>query len=436
MSRWLPPLLLILLAVLAGLAATRLEVVHYVAHEPPSMEVQQNPFLAAGRLLSRYGHETRHLPRYQGRHHLPDTDSLMVLQQGSTPLEESRGRELLDWVTDGGWLVLGTRGGEERTTGHRPLLDALGLELAPGEDAPPDPWRERPFADHLISPTELLRRFCASEREELRRQCINVLCGNPGHVPPNTRLERQGTMLQLEPDPRWSFRDKGGETLETEDAAVLSRGGNRHGTQWLEVQVGQGRVMLITDAGIWNNNRLHYLDHARLLETLASERTATRLVSGTAIPLLHVWLWQRAWPLILPLLLLLALWLWRRIPRRGPRLYPLPDNGRDFIAHLRAAGLLLWRRGDTATLLEPLRKEIRATLERQGVAPEQMTRHIALHTQLEPERIEAAMTAVPEEREALVDLVATLQTIRNHYGQYGTTGAGRRHGATAGTSPQ
>ncbi len=424
MSRWLPTLVLLVLAGLLVLLFSRLESVRTVHHGEPPARVQQNPYLAAVRFLERRDLDARHFPAVAAAPRLPRPDSLLVLEQGSQRLDESSSRELLDWVLDGGLLVLAVEGtdtppGVPIQPRHQ-LLEQLGIELLPGEDPPPDPYRERPFAEHLAGPLEVFWRFCRSERDDLRRQCIQIMCGDPERIPPDTRVERyqDEDTLRLELNPRWRFHQKAAEAVKPLRDPIRARGSNRHGTQLLELALGRGRLLLITDAGIWNNRRLHYLDHARLLDELAAERERAWFISGMAMPPLHLWLWQRAWPLILAAALLLALWLWRQIPRRGPILEDAGGGNRDFLGHLQAAGLLLWRRGDTDTLLVPLREQVRDALRRRGVPEHRMEEHIAGHTGLDARDVHEAFAGRPREREELVAAISTLQTIRNHYGNH------------------
>lgn len=427
MNRWFPPLLMLVLAALLVLLFSRLESVRTVQHGEPPARVQQNPYLAAIRFLERRELDARHFPAVAPAPRLPATDSLLVLEQGSQRLDQPASAELLDWVLDGGLLVLAVEGTDTppglRAEPRHQLLEQLGIELVPGEDPPPDPYRERPFAEHLAGAVEVFWRFCRSEQQELRQQCIRIMCGDPDDpdsVLPDTRMERRhdDDTLRLELNPRWSFHKKAAQAVDPVRDPVRARGSNRHGTQLLELSLGSGRLVLLTDAGIWNNRRLHYLDHARLLDELSADRARAWFISGMAVPTLPVWLWQQAWPLILAAALLLALWLWRRIPRQGPVLESARSGNRGFLNHLQAAGLLLWRRGDTDTLLAPLREEVRGALQRRGVPERHMEQHIVGHTGLEAGAIHEALTGRPREREELVAVISTLQTIRNRYGNH------------------
>ena len=419
--RWIALFLLVCTAGAALVLGGFVERVQHVEHQAPAARVQQNPFLAATRFLEQRGHRARHYPALSPAARLPDTDALLIVEQNRRRLDEAASQQLLDWVMAGGALVLSVRGDAMDPDDTRPrhkLLEQLDLEVVASHDAPPDPYRRRPFADHRSGTAELFWRLCRSEHDELRQQCISAMCGDPERTPVDTLVEHSNgePAMRLEADSRWHLKTKGNGHTETDPEMIRARGGNRHGTQFLELAPGEGRLVLLTDAGIWNNERLHYLDHARLLAELSAGRTEARFISAIVIPSLHAWLWERAWPLILAALAMLAAWLWRRMPRRGPRLDPGQEAPKDFLAHLRAAGLLLWRRGDSIELLAPLRADIHAALQQRGIEEQQQLRHICEHTGLAEEQVRQALSAVPRERAELTMIVSTLQDIRKQYG--------------------
>lgn len=172
---------------------------------------------------------------------------------------------------------------------------------------------------------------------------------------------------------------------------------------WQQIPWGDGRVTLLTDIGLFDNERLPDYDHADFLWTLVqrAERDGeVWLQYRTLVPSLAQLLWQHAWmPLAgLVLTLLAALRLYGR--RLGPLLVPRSGERRRLVEHLQASSRFLWRRGAGPALL-------------------QAARQYALH-RLERRRADAARTIVlddsdqPLTERELVDVLQRLQRFNRH----------------------
>ena len=420
--RWLKWLLAILLVLLLAALISRLEVRQVVEHLPPSAAVQGNPFLAATRLLERHDIGSRHFPVGR-RLHLPAQDTLLVLDQTRARLDQRTSDELLEWLGKGGHLVMAVRGHEHDTAAEwrqrLPLLSELGINIDPvaeGWDAD----TASPFQSQLEQAGELFMRLCAGTSGELRELCETALCQTSA-MPPDTRLPGSGgtRTWRAQLDSGWHLWLPMSEVETSQDDApsitVRQRwqGDNSHGTQLLNLQVGNGQLTLLTSVNLWHNSRLHWLDHAGLLLRLASEQRNVWFASALSVPPLHLWLWQRSWPLLIALLTLLALFIGYQLPRRGPMLQAPADKPQDFSRHLLAAGQLLERHGDHSALLAPLRQQVLSKLTRRGITARRAPRWCASHTGLDRESIRQALQDHPNDRQQLVTTINTLQQLRN-----------------------
>lgn len=413
---WLKALLGVLLLLLLGLLISRLEIQQVVEHRPTPAPVAGNPFLAASRLLDGYHIDSRHFPVGQ-RLHLPNLQTLLVLDQTRARLDPQTSDALHDWLSAGGHLVMAVRAQEHDSAAEwrqrLPLLSELGLSIEMTEQGW-DPEVEDPFLAQLEHAGELFMRLCVGATTELREMCETALCKGP-ELPPDTILTGLTTQhpWRAQLDSTWHLSLEDPALAEESAASLRLTGGNPQGDQLLMLDVGGGRLTLLTSVGLWHNERLHWLDHAALLQYLASDHRAVWFASAISVPPLHIWLWQRSWPLIISLLVILALFIGYQLPRRGPLLQPADNQPQDFSRHLLAAGQLLERRGDYSALLAPLRRQVLGKLAQHGISARRAPRWCAKHTHLSRAAISSALQDQPTDRQHLVTLVDTLQQLRN-----------------------
>ena len=397
----LPGVLLgITLILLAVLLLSRCEHYRYVQHDAPPAKVLNNPFYAAGILLEEQGRSARTLHGNAALFPLPPTDTLLILDQARSGLDEWRARALLAWAADGGTLMVATGPAPDLSSGagdhgepqreqHDPLLSPLGIvvtrsDVAVTGDSP------APFADQLLGMEGMFHRFCLYAGEDRGSDCEQVMCGRqrtlydtpvfplnttqgitdtPRRIAFDARIDLQHANL-LDGQQYGDHHDQhiaplNGMALPT--APILTdTGSNAAGTQLLQLAYGAGHIIVVTDLAPWHNDQLHYLDHAWMLAHLSAERRQVWFVQGLTLPPLHHWLWRTAAPLMLALALLLGLFIWRHLPRRGTLLEDTDTRSGDFLDHLLASGRLLWRTGQHTTLMAGLREQVRLRLRHHG----------------------------------------------------------------------
>ncbi|MCH8543687.1 MAG: DUF4350 domain-containing protein [Alcanivorax sp.] len=400
-SSLLPRILLgITLILLTALLLTRCERYSYVQHNSPPAKVLSNPFYAAGQLLDQRGRPARTLHGNGALFPLPATNTLLILDQERSGLDDQRARLLRQWVANGGLLLVAT--GPARDAAHSgqnaqsehldALLSPLGIvvqrsDVAVSGDGPV------PFADQLLGMEGLFHRFCLYAGEEIGSDCERAMCGRqrtlydtpvyaldaphddlgrPRRIGFDARIDLHHDDL-LHGDAETFDSEMGDENTAwyansgLSTTPILTRAaGNAAGTQLLQLEYGAGRIIVVTDLTPWHNNQLHYLDHAWMLDHLSAGSRQVWFVQGLTMPPLHHWLWQKAAPLILALMLLLVLFLWHNLPRRGTLLDDTSARPGDFLDHLLASGRLLWRTGQQAALLSGLREQVRLRLSQHG----------------------------------------------------------------------
>lgn len=418
---WLLPIPLLL--------AAMFEPYEYIRHGTEPLAVRHNAHAAAERLLTRWGHDSRHILSAGALFPLPPTDTLLILSEQRGMISGDRAAALHDWVRNGGQLVVTARplpqgyveeSVEEnvaRWRDHDPLLFALGL-TAHRTDAP-RPGPETPdFIAQYLDAATLFEQFCVNASAELREKCIGALCRHNDPMV-DSHLAGPAGDRRLGLYPGLAFRhvqlgDAEAPRPEEPLAAGLSwHADNDWGVPMARFRLGEGRLTVLSSLDIWNNQQLHLLDHAWLLQWLSDGAGPVWFVRNMDMPPLGRWLWHHAWPLILGGLALLAFYLWRRMPRTGPILATGTEGERDFLDHLTAAGRYLWRTDNQPALLEPLRQEVRRRMHRHPLPAGGHYRYLATHAGLTEEQITRALDTAPDSREDLVAMVATLQTLRS-----------------------
>ncbi|HOW77656.1 MAG TPA: DUF4350 domain-containing protein [Candidatus Competibacteraceae bacterium] len=263
---------------------------------------RRNPFYLAERLLTRLGataHGVRRLDE------LPDpldpADTLLVAIP-TYALSAGEAQRLLNWVGQGGHLIIGVQHPYQPGQGRDHLLNPLQVRSEHVEPLTNDPI----------------------ERAESRVDPISV------------QLRESLPPLQV------NFRS----SLRLNDA------------HWLVVRWGRGQATLLTDIDLFANERLVDHDHADFLWALFQQNSPGGvfwLQYRTLTPSLAHLLWQHAWMPLLGLSLTLLVLLWRSSRRLGPLLIPRSGEQRRLAEHLRASSRFLWRHEAGPMLLQAAR---------------------------------------------------------------------------------
>jgi hypothetical protein len=322
----------------------------------PRGEAGYNPLYALKLALQADGAHARSRQRLQlGEVPLGARDTVLVLNDPRTlPVEEVHG--LLDWVADGGHLLVRTpplERGEATRAGE--LFDALRL---------------RPVAaDGCMRIAPPARAGSGSrDGDEAKSGAAFAFCSG-------TRF----TMLGVEPLHAWGDLD--------------------NGYAYARLAHGKGTVDVAADFNFLGNASLERPAFSALARQLLQpgwKRGTVHLVYAANMPSLWRLLLETAWKAWLPLLLALAAWLWMRTQRFGPRL-PSPEPARRaLLEHVQASGEHLWRYGRASTLHAAVREVFLARLRRRDPLAAALdgrarAEAVARRTGVPPAEIEHAM---------------------------------------------
>ena len=274
-------------------------------------KARRDPWLGAQRLLQRMGANAAAVRSLPELNSLPQSATL-VLPMGRQSLSLPSRRNLLNWVKQGGRLIIEA----EPNYQPDPLLDAFGVRRKAAK-SPADPKSD--VSDYA------------------GRELVEIA------LPPD--LVPVKVLMNRVPD------------LQANGA--LARFGGRQTTTVLLLQYGRGNVFAMNQLDVFSNRLIGMHDHAEFLWRIVQVdrgKPAVFFFSDPKKLSLLDWLRTNAWSAVAGSVLFLALWLWSATPRLGP-VAPDPARARRrLLDHLRASGRFLWAHGGSQRLVDAARE--------------------------------------------------------------------------------
>jgi len=353
----------------------------------PSAAARQNPLLAVERFFRQVGMATS---THQTLVALPPTDQTLILVAPRRYLGYRRSDQLLDWVRDGGHLIISPQRRDRWSDEEDFLLQEVGISAN--------------FAD--ADEDQELRGYRAPTPSSPAREAHST--GRFDAVFPGT--DQRLAMARYS---RVMLVDEAGEASFTvnddlDRAHILHR------------QLGRGFVTVIAERAFLTNWMIGQLDHAQVawqLIHLGLRPAGVWIVLSDDMPGIVTLLVRNAWPALIAGLLLLVLWLWSVGARFGPR-DPEPEpTRRSLREHLEAAGTFLWRQRASGALLAAVRQRLRTRLlirqpELARATLEEAVAGLALLSGIPADRLRAAL--LPEtiaDPRVFTQAVRDLQTL-------------------------
>ena len=380
-------IVVLLAAVIGGGVAWFLRTYEKVEREiplPPRGEAGYNPLYALKKALQADGLKVESRQRLNlATQKLGPHDTLLILNdpRSMTPVDS---RLLLEWVSDGGHLLLRTPpmpSGDEETV--VPLLETVGVLLT---DDPPE---------------------CESLQVEGQDHHVEFCNG------------RRFFFEQVEPELSWG---------DLQAAYVYAR-----------LAHGAGHVDVLADFDFLTNQGnadrgflgmakdglsggLSDGPHRALARQVLSPnygQGTMHLVYAAQMPSLLRMVLTQGWPVWVPLLLALLAWLWLRMQRFGPQLPSPPTERRSLLEHVRASGEHLFRYNRRALLYAAVRSSFLARLRRRdpvaaALTGEAQIAEIAERLDVSADRIRTALQPPSShDKPAFRDRISTLIQLRN-----------------------
>ena len=377
---WAGLLLVCLLAAAGFYAWSKATPYDEVIDRGPSPEAQANPYLAAEHFLRKQGLPVDHAFGLDRLADLPSEHHSLLLLTERSNMSPRQVEQLLDWTRSGGHLLVVAEALWDEETGKSGdlLLDRLQIrQVLSDEPEEPAPARKK-------------------------------------KTPDLTRL-----YIDNETAPAYFGFDTAFNLTDPKHLAQFSANSARS-SHLMQLDLGQGRVTVITDSDLWKTANIGKHDNAWLLWYLTQGTAVTLLANGDVDDLFSLLL--RYFPqALVALTALIALALWHAGMRQGPIQAPAPKARRQLQEHLKASADFLLRRNGQRTLVQALQRDILRAARHRHPSFEHLDDaqqwQVLEHLTHQPSHvISQALGPLPEKRLSSADFsrqVARLQTLRN-----------------------
>ena len=407
-----------------------------------SAEARRNPYLALGRLLEGMGHRVvfQSSPALLGA--LPPPPATVILPTLRASIGAQRSQALLDWVEQGGHLVVvahsvwsetlaGPEDGESEddesadesegaekatpvlvhqpSTRPDPILDRFGVRQVAGTPPPPDETDKTEKAGEKAKPApkppSLEDILAGRLHRAVTERSVAIF---PGLDYP----------LEIGFAADYQFRDPDG-------VAVWSVAG-RSGVHLVELRHGRGRISALTSDEPLTNASIGMHDNAEfVVRWLRRDLGAHGPIWSGPFWIFYDEDWpsllalarEHALPAAIAAAVLLGAWVWSTVFRFGPvRPEPLPVR-RAWLEHLDAAGRFHWRQDRGDALLTQLRAEVaRRMRERhpgwRQLTAEERAERVAERAGLSPAEVDHAFHGTIGGARSFTAKVGALERIR------------------------
>ncbi|MCW3149944.1 DUF4350 domain-containing protein [Stutzerimonas stutzeri] len=372
------------LVLLIGLGVTvMLEPYDEVIDHGPAPETRGNPYLAAEQFLRRTGRPISRSEHLADLDELPAAGHSLLLLGDRGRLTSQQTQRLLDWAARGGHLLF--------------VAERL--------------WNEADGRSGDLLADRLNLQQYASESHNNKDDPHGESAANEEH-PQLTKL-----YLENETSPAYLAFDTDFHLYDADNRAH-AWANSAGATHMLQLRHGDGLITAMTDAWIWQNDRIGEYDHAWLLWYLTQDSSVT-LVYRNDHPGLSSLLLKHFPEVLAALLLLALLGAWHFGQRHGPLQTPADHTRRRLHEHLLASAEFTQRQAGREHLLAQLQQEIAQRAGRHQadfnlLDGEEQRRLLGLLSGLPAPVINQAMR--PPARLSAIDFtrqVADLQTLRN-----------------------
>lgn len=328
-------------------------------------QARVNPYLAAERFLNANELNTSS-KRVWGD--FGDETSTIILPAGFLTTKGIAMRAL-EWVEDGGLLVITMKGGEAEINDFNRYSWSFSTKES-----------KKVGLEYIMDEFEVAEVEVEFEEESSGEE-HGKLAVNWNVAEVSFTENDKGYAYQVEFEENLALKSPLGVAWELEDES---------GTRMLTTNYGDGSVMFLAHARPFRNAYVDRADHAEFLKVMAGwnrDREGKRIVflygSGTSFFDL---LWQQAWPVLVAGTILLLVWLWMRIPRFGPVKEDDYTYRRPYGEGLKAAAIFLWRKKALEYYFKPLRLALQGDLN-----PDQAIEKLVRESDLSKEEIQQAL---------------------------------------------
>lgn len=351
-----------------------------VVDRGPSPEALGNPYLAAEHFLRQQGLAVERASGLERLSDLPPKGRSLLLLGERDNMTPRQVDQLLNWAKSGGHLLVVAEAlwDEETAKSGDLLLDSLHIQQTLSDES------EQP----------------APARKQKKPDLTKLYVDN-------------------ETAPAYFSFDTDFNLTDPKHLAQFSANSARS-SHLMQLNLGQGRVTVVTDSDLWKTPGIGQHDNAWLLWYLNQGTDVTLLFNSDVDDLFT--LLMRYFPqALVALAALIALALWQAGMRQGPIQAPAPKARRQLQEHLQASADFLLRRSGQGTLLHALQRDILRAARRRHPGFEHLNTadqwQVLEHLTRQPSHvISQALGPLAAKRLSSADFsrqVACLQTLRN-----------------------
>lgn len=351
-----------------------------VVDRGPSPEALGNPYLAAEHFLRQQGLAVERASGLERLSDLPPKGRSLLLLGERDNMTPRQVDQLLDWAKSGGHLLVVAEAlwDEETAKSGDLLLDSLHIQQTLSDES------EQP----------------APARKQKKPDLTKLYVDN-------------------ETAPAYFSFDTDFNLTDPKHLAQFSANSARS-SHLMQLNLGQGRVTVVTDSDLWKTPGIGQHDNAWLLWYL-NQGTDVSLLFNSDVDDLFTLLMRYFPQALVALAALIALALWQAGMRQGPIQAPAPRARRQLQEHLQASADFLLRRSGQGTLLHALQRDILRAARRRHPGFEHLNTadqwQVLEHLTRQPSHvISQALGPLAAKRLSSADFsrqVACLQTLRN-----------------------
>lgn len=351
-----------------------------VVDRGPSPEALGNPYLAAEHFLRQQGLAVERASGLERLSDLPPKGRSLLLLGERDNMTPRQVDQLLNWAKSGGHLLVVAEAlwDEETAKSGDLLLDSLHIQQTLSDES------EQP----------------APARKQKKPDLTKLYVDN-------------------ETAPAYFSFDTDFNLTDPKHLAQFSANSARS-SHLMQLNLGQGRVTVVTDSDLWKTPGIGQHDNAWLLWYL-NQGTDVSLLFNSDVDDLFTLLMRYFPQALVALAALIALALWQAGMRQGSIQAPAPKARRQLQEHLQASADFLLRRSGQGTLLHALQRDILRAARRRHPGFEHLNTadqwQVLEHLTRQPSHvISQALGPLAAKRLSSADFsrqVACLQTLRN-----------------------
>ncbi len=194
--------------------------------------------------------------------------------------------------------------------------------------------------------------------------------------------------------------------------------GDDYGIRFIQMNINDGLLTVLSDASIWQNTSIRKYDHAHLLYLLSDSQNTVQFLVGSDFPSLISLMWKNTYELIISIFVLLLFWLFYRGKRFLPAITTHSMVRRSLNEHIEAVAKFHWKQNQSERLLASLREEAlkkHSLLDENNNSSEhKITQSLSLLINRDTSIIEIALFSSKIVTEAeFIQAVQTLKTINS-----------------------